>query len=144
MNQQQIGNGEYTFTVTFANVGGLGLESKPIVKTVTIKGTNSETISGIPVGTRFHIVETSANNNANVSSVTVSGGKDCKVVNGKEAIGSIVEYKKDDSNTVAVATFTNTTRTLIDIDLTKQWVGADNKELPDVNLPRTIYVQLQL
>lgn len=65
--QEQIGKGKYTFTVTFANVGGLGLESKPIVKTVTIKGTNSETISGIPVGTRFHIVETSANNNANVS-----------------------------------------------------------------------------
>ena len=137
--QEQIGNGEYTFTVTFANVGGLGLESKPIVKTVTIKGTNSETISGIPVGTRFHIVETSANNNANVSSVTVSGGKDCKVVNGKEAIGSIVEG----NDKVAIATFTNTTRTLIDIGLTKKWVDADNKELPDVNLPRTIYVQLQ-
>ena len=144
--QEQIGKGKYTFTVTFANVGGLGLESKPIVKTVTIKGTNSETISGIPVGTRFHIVETSANNNANVSSVTVSGGKDCKVVNGKGAIGSIVEYKQNDPNTVAVATFTNTTRTLIDIDLTKQWVDADNKTLTGDKLdklPRIIYVQLQ-
>ena len=142
--QQQIGDGEYTFTVTFTDVGGLGLESKPIVKTVTIKGTNSETIYGIPVGTRFHIVETNANNNANVSGVTVTGGgSDCKVVNGKEAIGSIVEYKQDEPSTVAVATFTNTTRTLIDIGLTKQWVDADNNELPDVNLPKTIYVQLQ-
>lgn len=142
--QQQIGDGEYTFTVTFTDVGGLGLESKPIVKTVTIKGTNSETIYGIPVGTRFHIVETSATNKANVSGVTVfGGGSDCKVVNGKEAIGSIVEYKQADPSTVAVATFTNTTRTLIDIDLTKQWVDADNEELPDVNLPKTIYVQLQ-
>lgn len=138
--QEQIGKGKYTFTVTFANVGGLGLESKPIVKTVTINGTNSEKISGIPVGTRFHIVETSANNNANVSSVTVSGGKDCKVVNGKAAIGSIVEGE------AAIATFTNTTRTLIDIDLTKQWVDADNKPLTGDKLdklPRTIYVQLQ-
>mgnify|MGYP004689629123 CR=1 FL=1 len=141
--QGQIGSGEYTFTVTFANVGGLGLESKPIVKEVEITGVGEKTITGIPVGTRFHIVETSATNNANVSSVTVSGGRDCKVVNGKEAIGSIVEYKQDDPNTVAVATFTNTTRTLIDINLTKKWVDADNKELPDVNLPRTIYVQLQ-
>ena len=140
--QEQIGKGKYTFTVTFANVGGLGLESKPIVKTVTINGTNSEKISGIPVGTRFHIVETSANNNANVSSVTVSGGKDCKVVNGKEAIGSIVEDSQDGS-TVAVATFTNTTRTLIDIDLTKKWVDAAGNVLPDENLPKTIYVQLQ-
>ena len=135
--QEQISKGEYTFTVTFANVGGLGLESNLIKKTVTIKGTSSETISGIPVGTRFHIVETSATNNANVSGVTVSGNSDCKVVNGKAAIGSIVEDK------AAIATFTNTTRTLIDIDLTKQWVDADNKELPDVNLPGTIYVQLQ-
>ena len=138
--QEQIGKGKYTFTVTFANVGGLGLESKPIVKTVTINGTNSEKISGIPVGTRFHIVETSATNNANVSGVTVSGNSDCKVVNGKAAIGSIVEDK------AAIATFTNTTRTLIDIDLTKQWVDADNKPLTGDKLdklPRTIYVQLQ-
>lgn len=139
----QIKEGTYTFTVTFADVGGLGLESKPIVKEVKITGVGKETITGIPVGTRFHIVETGATNKANVSSVTVSGGKDCKVVNGKEAIGSIVEYKQDDPNTVAAATFTNTTRTLIDINLTKKWVDADNKELPDVNLPRTIYVQLQ-
>lgn len=141
--QEQISKGEYTFTVTFANVGGLGLESNLIKKTVTIKGTSSETISGIPVGTRFHIVETSANNNANVSGVTVvGGGSDCKVVNGKEAIGSIVEGKDN----AAIATFTNTTRTLIDIDLTKQWVDANNEPLADDKLdklPRIIYVQLQ-
>lgn len=139
----EIKRGTYTFTVTFANVGGLGLESKPIVKEVKITGVGEKTITGIPVGTRFHIVETNATNNANVSSVTVSGNSDCKVVNGKAAIGSIVEYKQDDPNTVAVATFTNTTRTLIDIDLTKQWVDADNKTLTDDKLPRTIYVQLQ-
>ena len=116
------------------------------MKEVEITGVGEKTITGIPVGTRFHIVETNATNNANVSSVTVSGGRDCKVVNGKEAIGSIVEYKKDDSNTVAVATFTNTTRTLIDIDLTKQWVDANNEPLADDKLdklPRIIYVQLQ-
>lgn len=116
----KIGSGTYTFTVTFTDVGGLGLESKPIVKEVEITGVGKETITGIPVGTRFHIVETSATNKANVSGVTVTGGgSDCKVVNGKEAIGSIVEYKQDEPSTVAVATFTNTTRTLIDIDLTK-------------------------
>ena len=140
----KIGLGTYTFTVTFTDVGGLGLESKPIVKKIEIEGVGEKIITGIPVGTRFHIVETNANNNANVSGVTVTGGgSDCKVVNGKEAIGSIVEYKQEDHSTVAVATFTNTTRTLIDIDLTKQWVDADNEELPDVNLPKTIYVQLQ-
>ena len=138
----EIKRGTYTFTVTFANVGGLGLESKPIVKEVKITGVGKETITGIPVGTRFHIVETGATNKANVSSVTVSGGKDCKVVNGKGAIGSIVEG----NDKVAIATFTNTTRTLIDIDLTKQWVDADNKPLTGDKLdklPRTIYVQLQ-
>ena len=34
-------------------------------------------------------------------------------------------------------------RTLIDIDLTKQWVDAEGNALPDKNLPETIYVQLQ-
>ena len=140
----EIGKGTYTFTVTFTDVGGLGLESKPIVKKIEIKGVGEETITGIPVGTRFHIVETNANNNANVSSVTVSGGgDDRKVVNGKEAIGSIVEDKQGNPSTVAVATFTNTTRTLINIDLTKKWVDAVGHVLPDENLPKTIYVQLQ-
>ena len=140
----QIKAGTYTFMVTFTGVGGLALESQPIEEPVTIKGIDSYTISGIPVGTRFHIEETSADNGANVSGVTVSGGgTDCKVVNGKEAIGTIVEYKQDDPRTVAVATFTNTMRTLIDIDLTKKWVDADNKPLEGENLPNTIYVQLQ-
>lgn len=140
----QIKAGTYTFMVTFTGVGGLALESQPIEEPVTIKGIDSYTISGIPVGTRFHIEETSADNGANVSGVTVSGGgTDCKVVNGKEAIGTIVEYKQDDPRTVAVATFTNTMRTLIDIDLTKQWVDAEGNALPDKNLPETIYVQLQ-
>ena len=34
-------------------------------------------------------------------------------------------------------------RTLIDIDLTKKWVDADNEPLEGENLPDTIYVQLQ-
>lgn len=140
----QIKAGTYTFMVTFTGVGGLALESQPIEEPVTIKGIDSYTISGIPVGTRFHIVETSASNRANVSGVTVSGGgTDCKVVNGKEAIGSIVEDKQGGPSTVAVATFTNTTRTLIDIDLTKKWVDAEGNVLPYKNLPETIYVQLQ-
>ena len=136
----EIKRGTYTFTVTFTDVGGLGLESKPIVKEVKITGVGKETITGIPVGTRFHIVETNATNNANVSGVTVfGGGSDCKVVNGKEAIGSIVEG----NDKAAIATFTNTMRTLIDIDLTKKWVDAEDNALPDKNLPDTIYVQLQ-
>lgn len=136
----QIKAGTYTFMVTFTGVGGLALESQPIEEPVTIKGIDSYTISGIPVGTRFHIVETNASNEANVSGVTVSGGgTDCKVVNGKEAIGTIVEG----NDKVAIATFTNTMRTLIDIDLTKKWVDAEDNALPDKNLPDTIYVQLQ-
>ena len=143
--EDQIGgNHTYTFTVTFTDVGGLGLESKPIKEKVEITGIGEKIITGIPVGTRFHIEETTASNKANVSKVEVTGGgNDRAVVNGKEAIGSIVEYKKDDPNTVAVATFTNTMRTLINIDLTKKWVDAAGNELTDNTLPETVYVQLQ-
>ncbi len=142
--QELIGKGTYTFMVTFTGVGGLALESKPIEEPVTINGIDSYTISGIPVGTRFHIEETTASNKANVSKVEVTGGGDDRaVVNGKEAIGSIVEYKQDKPSTVAVATFTNTTRTLINIDLTKKWFDAAGNELTDNTLPETVYVQLQ-
>lgn len=143
--EDQIGgNHTYTFTVTFTDVGGLGLESKPIKEKVEITGIGEKIITGIPVGTRFHIEETTASNKANVSKVEVTGGgNDRAVVNGKEAIGSIVEYKKDDPNTVAVATFTNTMRTLINIDLTKKWFDAAGHELTDNTLPETVYVQLQ-
>ena len=140
----QIKTGTYTFTVTFTDVGGLGLESKPIKEKVEITGIGEKIITGIPVGTRFHIEETTASNNANVSKVEVTGGGDDRaVVNGKEAIGSIVEYKQDKPSTVAVATFTNTTRTLINIDLTKKWFDAAGNELTDNTLPETVYVQLQ-
>ncbi len=49
--------GTYEFKVTFSDVGGAGLEEKPIERTVTINGENTGTITGIPVGTRYTIEE---------------------------------------------------------------------------------------
>lgn len=53
--------GTYTFKVTFNDVGGEGLEEKPIERTVTIKGESTGTITGIPVGTRYIIEEVGSN-----------------------------------------------------------------------------------
>lgn len=54
--------GNYTFTVTFSNVGGIGLGSADSVQpmTITIPIGESREITGIPIGTRFQVVETPA------------------------------------------------------------------------------------
>lgn len=137
--------GTYTFKVTFNDVGGEGLEEKPIERTVTIdmgKGESTGTITGIPVGTRYTIEEVENNDGARLQSVTVP--TDCHsahVFNNNTMVeGKIVE-SADPNNPEVTAIFTNTRRTLINIEFDKLWRDADDKELK--NQPEAIYIQLQ-
>ena len=132
-------NGNYTFTVTFTNVGGLGLESEGIPQTVTIKGTGETTIEGIPLGTRFRVEETGRDDNSHLQGVTFTSCDDGAVIDNKQVHGTITARKDGQTTTV---TFTNTMRELFDLTLTKQWRDADGKDLT-TNLPKQIYVQLQ-
>ena len=141
-------NGTYTFKVTFNDVGGEGLEKKDIIKYVEINMSdenNSEhtgTITGIPVGTRYTIEEVENNDGARLQSVTVP--TDCHsahVFNNNTMVeGKIVE-SADPNNPEVTAIFTNTRRTLINIEFDKLWRDADDKELK--NQPEAIYIQLQ-
>ena len=75
--------GTYTFKVTFNDVGGEGLEEKPIERTVTIdmgKGESTGTITGIPVGTRYTIEEVKTDD-SRLQSVTVPDGNEAHVIN---------------------------------------------------------------
>lgn len=131
--------GQYTFNVTFTNVGGVGLEKDPITQPVTIDMNDNKDyceISGIPIGTRFRIEEVTPTDGSHLQGVSVKGGGvDTKEVDNTYVQGSI-------SETDVTATFTNTMHELINIDFTKTWVNANGDPLED-GLPKEIYVQLQ-
>lgn len=139
--------GTYTFKVTFNDVGGEGLEEKPIERTVTIdmgKGESTGTITGIPVGTRYTIEEVKTDD-SRLQSVTVPKGQSAQVIYNTMVEGVIVASKNpNDPNDLEVtAIFTNTKRKLINIEFDKLWKDANNTVLGTTNQPDTIYIQLQ-
>lgn len=136
--------GTYTFKVTFNDVGGEGLEEKPIERTVTIEGESTGTITGIPVGTRYIIEEVGSNDGAKLQSVTVPDScKSAHVIKNNTMVEGVIEKSKDPNNPELTAIFTNTQRTLINIEFDKLWKDANGKDLTTENRPGTIYIQLQ-
>ena len=135
----------YEFKVTFSDVGGAGLEEKPIEKTVTINGENTGTITGIPVGTRYTIEEVETSDGSTLQSVTVPDGNEAHVINNTMVEGMIVASEKpnDPTNLKVTAIFTNTKRKLINIEFDKLWKDANDTVLGTTNQPNEIYIQLQ-
>lgn len=143
-------NGTYTFKVTFNDVGGEGLEKKDIIKYVEINMSdenNSEhtgTITGIPVGTRYTIEEVGSTDGAKLQSVTVPDScRSAHVIKNNTMVEGVIEKSKDPNNPELTAIFTNTQRTLINIEFDKLWKDANGKDLTTENRPGTIYIQLQ-
>lgn len=141
--------GIYTFKVTFSNVGGEGLEEKSIEKPVTIDMSDpnnrdhTATITGIPVGTRYTIEEVGSNDGAKLQSVTVPEGQYAQVIGKTMVEGEIVASENPD-NPEVTAIFTNTKRTLINIEFDKLWKDANGKDdLSTAKRPGQIYIQLQ-
>ena len=134
--------GTYTFKVTFNDVGGEGLEEKPIERTVTIKGESTGTITGIPIGTRYTIEEVGSTDGAKLQSVTVPDScKSAHVIKNNTMVEGVIVESEDPNNPEVTAIFTNTQRKLINIAFDKLWIDAENKELK--NQPSEIYIQLQ-
>lgn len=135
--------GTYTFKVTFNDVGGEGLEEKPIEKIVTINmseaGDHTKTITGIPVGTRYTIEEVTPQDGYRLQSVTVPDGNEAHVINNTMVEGMIVASE----NLGITAIFTNTQRKLINIEFDKLWEDANGTVLGTTNQPNEIYIQLQ-
>ena len=142
--------GTYTFKVTFNDVGGEGLEEKPIERTVTIdmgKGESTGTITGIPVGTRYTIEEVKTDD-SRLQSVTVPKGQSAQVIYNTMVEGEIVASKNPDNpndpkDLEVTAIFTNTKRKLINIEFDKLWKDANGSEIGTANQPDEIYIQLQ-
>lgn len=138
--------GTYTFKVTFNDVGGEGLEEKSIERTVTIdmstSGDHTATITGIPVGTRYTIEEVAPEDGSSrLQSVTVPPGcNSAHVIKNNTMVEGVIEESKDPKLT---AIFTNTKRTLINIEFNKLWEDADGTEIGTANQPDEIHIQLQ-
>ena len=136
-------NGTYTFKVTFNDVGGEGLEEKPIEKPVTIdmsKG-NTGIITGIPVGTRYTIEEVKTSDGSTLQGVTVpTGCNSAHVIKNNTMVEGVIVASEDPELT---AIFTNTQRTLINIEFDKLWKDANGSEIGTANQPDEIYIQLQ-
>lgn len=139
-------NGTYTFKVTFNDVGGEGLEEKPIEKPVTIdmsKG-NTGIITGIPVGTRYTIEEVKTSDGSTLQGVTVpTGCNSAHVIKNNTMVEGVIEKSENPNDPELAAIFTNTQRTLINIEFDKLWKDANGKDLTTENRPGTIYIQLQ-
>mgnify|MGYP001244380144 CR=1 FL=1 len=128
--------GSYTFTVTFSNVGGIGLGSADSVPqmTNTIPVGGSWEITGIPIGTRFRVVETPAADSSLKSVI-------CDATDAKYDVDNGVRGTVTSDKTTVTATFTNTAHQLMDIEVEKQWQDANGNPLTD-NLP-DIWVKLE-
>ena len=125
----------YEFTVTFSNVGGIGLggaDGKKMTKDLAVG--DSWTITGIPIGTRFRVVETPAADSS-LKSVT------CTATDAKFDVDNGVRGTVTSDTTPVTATFTNTAHQLMDIEVEKQWKDAKDKPLTD-KLP-DIWVKLE-
>ena len=142
--------GTYTFKVTFNDVGGEGLEEKPIERIVTIDmseaGDHTKTITGIPVGTRYTIEEETPEDKSRLQSVTVPPNCHSAQEIGNTMVEGVIVASKNpsDPNDLEVtAIFTNTKRKLINIEFDKLWKDANDTVLGTTNQPNEIYIQLQ-
>lgn len=139
--------GTYKFKVTFSDVGGAGLEKEDIIRYVEIDMNDAVkypdhtvTITGIPVGTRYTIEEETPLDGSRLQSVTVP--KDCDSADVID--NTMVEGVIKEANTSPItAIFTNTKRTLINIEFDKLWKDANDTALGTTNQPNEIYIQLQ-
>ena len=138
--------GIYTFKVTFSNVGGEGLEEKSIEIPVTIDMSNGDTgiITGIPVGTRYTIEEVKTSDGSTLQGVTVpTGCNSAHVIKNNTMVEGVIEKSENPNDPELTAIFTNTQRTLINIEFDKLWKDAGGTDLSTENRPGTIYIQLQ-
>ena len=143
--------GTYKFKVTFDNVGGEGLEEDDIIRYVEIDMTDEDkypdhtvTITGIPVGTRYTIEEVTPEDDSRLQSVTVPDGCDsAHVINNNTMVEGVIKESKDSNDPKVTAIFTNTRRTLINIEFDKLWKDANGTVLGTTNQPDKIRIQLQ-
>ena len=127
-------DGTYKFKLTFTNVGGAGLETKPIeVTDIFLKANESYTITGIPIGTFFTIEEITPTDGSTLDSISLN-----EVPQEAGVLHGDINATKPE----AVAVFKNTKKQKVNLSVEKLWKTASGKTYTGT-LPDKIYVQLQ-
>ena len=132
--------GTYDFKITYSNVGGMGLETEPIIQNIslTLDGTGNsaeKVITGIPIGTFFSIEELTPGDGSSLDSITMNG-----IV--QESGTTIVNGDINSSVLSAEVEFKNTMKPLVNVSVQKLW-KYENGDNYTGTLPEKIYVQLQ-
>ena len=140
-------DGTYKFKVTFSDVGGAALEEDDIIRYVEIDMSDEKnkehtgTITGIPVGTRYTIEEVKPKDGSRLQGVTVPPNcHSAQAINNNTMVEGVIAVA---GTTPTTAIFTNTKRTLINIEFDKLWKDAHGSEIGTANQPDEIYIQLQ-
>ncbi|MBQ3544655.1 MAG: Cna B-type domain-containing protein [Lachnospiraceae bacterium] len=131
-------NGDYTFTITFEDVGGQNLEGDSIIqKTVVLKYGETVEIAGIPINTKYTITE-----------VVSDESKLCEVVESTDKsfeydIGTgLTSGMINEDGEVFDFIFKNTLKPLKNVIVIKRWQDTIGNSLTN-NLPESVTVQLQ-
>lgn len=129
--------GSYQFKITFSNVGGYGLETAPIEKTVSVNVDEKKTITGIPYGTEFRIEEITPTDGSSLEDVKVINGNAIIEPGTKQVTGTI-----SSENTSVSTVFKNTKKPLVEVSVEKLWKNEADNDLTE-GLPESVFVQLQ-
>ena len=141
----EVLNGTYTFTVTLSNIGGrsLGYEEDGVpidthTYTFTLDPGGQRTISGIPVGTEYTIVET-VDDDSTLADVTGADSADY-VNKTTRTVKGTISYDADSTTKGETdeITFKNTKKELMDIEIIKRW-----DRLLGTSVPANVYLCLQ-
>lgn len=139
-NSPSLGDTEYTFKITFTNIAGSSLESEPIEYTVKVKAGETETITGIPIGTDYVIEEVTPEDGSRLESIILPEGNDYVEIEDNKVHGLVMKDASEGEATTFV--FNNTKRPLIDISVEKQWKDGSGEDISD-SIDQAIYIQLQ-
>ena len=135
----------YKFKLTFTNVGGAGLETKPIeVPEISLAANESYTITGIPIGTFFTIEEITPTDGSTLDSILLklNGVQVPQKVGTTVLQGYIKPANTTGEESQAEVVFKNTKKSKVNLSMEKFWKTAAGETYTG-KLPDEIYVQLQ-
>lgn len=139
-NSPILGEAEYTFKITFTNIAGSSLESEPIIVEVKVKAGETETITGIPIGTDYVIEEVSPTDGSRLESIILPENNEYAEIVNNTVHGLLMKDASQGEATSFV--FKNTKRPLIDISVEKMWQDGSGEDISD-RIDSLIYIQLQ-
>ena len=139
-NSPALGDTEYTFKITFTNIAGSSLESEPIEYEVKVKAGETETITGIPIGTDYVIEEVMPEDGSRLESIVLPEGNGYVEIEDNKVHGLVMKDAYEGEATTFV--FNNTKRPLIDISVEKQWQDGSGEDISN-SVDSPIYIQLQ-